>query len=30
MDLATYALHDGYCESVLRGLRSSFLSENHY
>ena len=30
MDLATFAVNDGYAEAIIRGMRASFLSENHY
>lgn len=30
MELATFAIDDGFAEAILRGLRSSFLTENNY
>ena len=30
MELCYFAIDDGFAEAVLRGLRSSFLSENQY
>lgn len=30
MDLTTFGINDGYSEAILRGLRSSFLSETTY
>jgi V-type H+-transporting ATPase subunit d len=30
MELMTFAINDGYAEAILRGLRSSFLTEAHY
>jgi hypothetical protein len=30
MDLATFAVDDGYAEAVVRGLRSSFLTPDIY
>jgi hypothetical protein len=30
MDLMFYATNNGFCEAILRGLRSSFLGEVSY
>ena len=30
MELATFAINDGFVEAILRGLRSSFLTESQY
>lgn len=30
MELATFAINDGFSEAILRGLRSSFLTEGQY
>lgn len=30
MDLTTFGINDGYSEGILRGLRSSFLTEAQY
>lgn len=30
MEMATFAVENGYAEGILRGLRSSFLTEQQY
>lgn len=30
MELTTFAINDGFAEAILRGYRSSFLTEQHY
>lgn len=30
MDLTTFGINDGYSEAIIRGLRSSFLTEANY
>jgi len=30
MELIMFAVDDGYCEGIVRGFRSSFLTHEHY